>query len=77
MVSMLLGKDVDGRLQAAQIAPAQAVYGSQQPQQQAQMPLSRAKMLQGAERAAYEGPARRNAQPQGIVARVQGAGKPL
>ncbi len=75
ILSKVLGMDVDGA--PALGVSAQAVYGSQQPQQQAQMPLTRAKMLQGAERAAYDGPARRNAQPQGIVARVQGAGKPL
>jgi hypothetical protein len=67
MVSMILGKDIDGRMQAAKIVPAQSVYGQQrqvdaQKREQAQMPLSRAKALRLPERADYEGSARRNAQ---------------
>ncbi|MBU6278549.1 MAG: hypothetical protein KGN78_04835 [Actinomycetales bacterium] len=67
MVSMLLGKDIDGRMQAAKIVPAQSVYGQQrqvdaQKQAQAQMPMTRAQRLNLAERAEYEGSARRNAQ---------------
>lgn len=67
MVSMILGKDIDGRMQASRIVPAQSVYGQQrqvdaQKQAQAQMPLSRAKALRLPERADYEGSARRNAQ---------------
>lgn len=67
MVSMILGKDIDGRMQASKIVPAQSVYGQQrqvdaQKQAQAQMPLSRAKALRLPERAEYEGSARRNAQ---------------
>jgi hypothetical protein len=67
MVSMILGKDIDGRMQAAKIVPAQSVYGQQrqvdaQKQAQAQMPMTRAQRLNLAERAEYEGSARRNAQ---------------
>ena len=67
MVSMILGKDIDGRMQASKIVPAQSVYGQQrqvdaQKQAQAQMPLTRAQRLNLAERAEYEGSARRNAQ---------------
>lgn len=67
MVSMILGKDIDGRMQASKIVPAQSVYGQQrqvdaQKQAQAQMPMTRAQRLNLAERAEYEGSARRNAQ---------------
>lgn len=66
MVSMLLGKDVDGRMQAAKVVPAQSVYGSlaqPPPQKQQQMPVSRAKTLRVAERSAeYDTNARQNAQ---------------
>jgi hypothetical protein len=67
MVSMLLGKDIDGRMQAAKIVPAQSVYGQQrqvdaQKQAQAQMPLTRAQALRLPERAEYKLAARRNAQ---------------
>lgn len=77
MVSMLLGKDVDGRLQAARIAPAQAVYGLQQPAQapsQQQMPVSRAGKLNVSGREGRETAAWREAQPQGAQARALGAG---
>lgn len=66
MVSMLLGKDIDGRMQAAKVVPAQSVYGSlaqPPPQKQQQMPVSRAKGLRVAERSAeYDKNARYNAQ---------------
>lgn len=65
MVSMLLGKDIDGRMQASRIMPTQQVYGSQQPvpEKQKQMPVSRAKTLRVAERSAeYDKAARQNAQ---------------
>jgi hypothetical protein len=77
MVSMLLGKDVDGRLQATRIAPAQAVYGSQQPAQapsQQQMPMSRAAKLNLSRRESPEKAAFQEAQPSGLAARAQGAG---
>lgn len=67
MVSMILGKDIDGRMQASKIVPAQSVYGQQrqvdaQKQAQAQMPLTRAQALRLPERAEYKLAARRNAQ---------------
>ena len=73
-LSTLLGQDMTGTRNPRMAMSAQAVYGSQQPQQQAQMPLTRAQALRLPERAAYEGPARRNAQPTGPAARALGAG---
>ena len=65
MVSMLLGTSVDGA--PALGVTAQSVYGQQrqvdaQKQAQSQMPMTRAQKLNLAERAEYEGSARRNAQ---------------
>jgi len=66
MVSMLLGKDVDGRTQLNRMAPTQSVYGTQTPQQQPQLKSYQAKAL-NPERQAWS-----DAQPKGAAARMGG-----
>jgi hypothetical protein len=64
MVSMLLGKDLDGRYQSARMIPTQSVYGSA-PQQQAPqkpVPVSRIKDMNVSGRAGQETAAWREAQ---------------
>lgn len=66
-LSSLLGQDMTGTKNPRMGAMAQSVYGQQrqvdaQKQAQAQMPMTRAQKLNLAERAEYEGSARRNAQ---------------
>ena len=70
MVSMLLGKDVDGRTQLNRMAPTQSVYGAQAPQQQ-QLKAYQGKALNVAGRAEYLGKARSEVQPSGVEQRIQ------
>ena len=76
---MLLGKDVDGRTQLNRMAPTQAVYGAQGPQQppaQQQMPIGRAKAFGLSGRAAVrETQAFSDAQTKGAAARMEGRGR--
>jgi hypothetical protein len=71
MVSMLLGKDVDGRTQLNRMAPTQSVYGTQTPQQQPQLKSYQGKALNVAGRAEYLGRARSEVQPSGVEQRIQ------
>lgn len=71
MVSMLLGKDVDGRTQLNRMAPTQSVYGTQTPQQQPQLKSFQGKALNVAGRADYSGKARSEVQPSGVEQRIQ------
>lgn len=66
MVSMLLGKDIDGRFQATRVAPVQAVYAPpmppQMPAKQKAVPVSRIKDMNVSGRAGQETAAWREAQ---------------
>lgn len=66
MVSMLLGKDIDGRFQATRVAPVQAVYAPpmppQMPAKQRAIPVSRIEKMNVSGRAGQETAAWREAQ---------------